>query len=416
VVDDALARKAVPLRNPKYKGQEADEARASKRSVFPREEAGASGLEGRNKSNTGGRTATVQQSAHRDVVGSRGTGRTKMRAIGVDVGTGFISCAEEIDGEIKLKKVRDAFFRIDVSNFVDGVDEDYGKNMLREAGAHYMEVDGSLFVLGDDAFKFASMFHQECLRPLSRGVLNPTEEVAGLMVQEIIKAMAGAPSSKDDVIRFSVPAEPLDRSFDTVYHKKTLVRLFSSIGYVNVESITEAHAIVHAELASERRTGIGMSFGAGLTNVCYCFLGVPIFSFSIPYGGDWIDTMSARSVELTANDMAVTKEKGIKLREPDGREQSAIAFYYEELMDRVVSAFRNLYERTPRKSLPGVVEPMPVVVAGGTALAGGFVDCLRQRIDSGFPVPIKDVRIASKPLFAVSEGLLGLARHALEKG
>ena len=34
--------------------------------------------------------------------------------------------------------------------------------MLKNAGAHYVKVDGQLYVLGDDAFKFASLFHQEC--------------------------------------------------------------------------------------------------------------------------------------------------------------------------------------------------------------------------------------------------------------
>ena len=36
----------------------------------------------------------------------------KQRAVGVDIGTGFISCAEHEEGNKKFRKVRDAFFQI----------------------------------------------------------------------------------------------------------------------------------------------------------------------------------------------------------------------------------------------------------------------------------------------------------------
>ena len=39
------------------------------------------------------------------------------RAIGVDIGTGFISCAEREEGQIKFRKIRDAFFKLNPSKF-----------------------------------------------------------------------------------------------------------------------------------------------------------------------------------------------------------------------------------------------------------------------------------------------------------
>ena len=136
------------------------------------------------------------------------------RAIGVDIGTGFISCAEKEGDQIKFRKIRDAFFKLNPSKFLEGAANQFGENMLKNSGAHYVKVDDIIYVLGDDAFKFASLFHQECLRPMSKGVLNPKQPVSNLMVGELVKAVAGRPTSDDDVLYYCVPAEPIDADYD----------------------------------------------------------------------------------------------------------------------------------------------------------------------------------------------------------
>ena len=40
---------------------------------------------------------------------------TNKRAVGVDIGTGFISCAEQTESNIEFRKVRDAFFKLNPS-------------------------------------------------------------------------------------------------------------------------------------------------------------------------------------------------------------------------------------------------------------------------------------------------------------
>ena len=105
------------------------------------------------------------------------------RAVGIDIGTGFISCAEMEGDKVQFRKVRDAFFKLNPSQFLEGSATQFGENMLKTSGAHYVKVDDILYVLGDSAFQFASLFHQECLRPMSKGVLNPKEPVSNLMVE-----------------------------------------------------------------------------------------------------------------------------------------------------------------------------------------------------------------------------------------
>ena len=345
----------------------------------------------------------------------KSTKSSSKRAVGIDIGTGFISCAEHEDGNKKFRKVRDAFFKLNPSKFLEGSANQFGENMLKNAGAHYVKVDDQLYVLGDDAFKFANLFHQECLMPMSQGVLNPKHPVSNLMVGELVKAVAGPPKKKDDVLYYCVPAEPIDADFDVEYHKQILHNVFSDIGYTNINVMTEALAVVYSELAETQYTGIGMSFGAGMCNIVYSFMGMPVFAFSLSRGGDWIDSHAAKHTDETHNVVTAIKEKAdFSLYDSTTGIQRAISIYYESLLSYVVEKFKELYEKTPKKQLPNVTMEMPIVIAGGTSLVLGFVERLRELTAEGFPVPISEIRHAEEPLFAVSNGLYEAARLSIQ--
>ena len=337
------------------------------------------------------------------------------RSVGIDIGTGFISCAEQ-EGESKtFRKVRDAFFKLNPSKFLEGSANAFGESMLKNAGAHYVKVEDDLYVLGDDAFKFANLFHQECLRPMSQGVLNPRQPVSNMMVSELVKAVAGKAQSKNDVLYYCVPAQPIDADFDIEYHKQILHGVFSDLGYKNINVMTEGLAIVYSELADTQYTGIGMSFGAGMCNIVYAFMGIPVFAFSLSRGGDWIDSHAAQHTDETNNVVTAIKEKAdFSLYDSTYGIQKAISIYYEALLSYVVEKFKELYEKTPKKKLPNVTMEMPIVVAGGTSLALGFVERLKELIKEGFPVPISEIKHAEEPLFAVSNGLYEAARLAAQ--
>ena len=333
------------------------------------------------------------------------------RAIGVDIGTGFISCAEEEEEGIVFRKIRDAFFKLNPSKFLEGSANQFGEAMLKSSGAYYVKIDGTLHVLGDDAFKFANLFHQECLRPMSKGVLNPKQPVSNMMVSELVKAVAGRSTSSDDVLYYCVPAEPIDADFDIEYHKQILSGVFSGLGYKDVNVMTEGLAVVYSELADNQYTGIGMSFGAGMCNIVYAFMGIPVFAFSLSKGGDWIDEHAAKHTDETNNVVTALKEKAdFSLYDATNGIQRAISIYYESLLNYVVDQFKELYEKTPKKKLPNVQQEMPIVVSGGTSLVGGFIDRLTELTSQGFPVPISEVRHAREPLFAVANGLYQAAK------
>ena len=248
---------------------------------------------------------------------------------------------------------------------------------------------------------------------MSKGVLTPQQPVSNIMVSELVKAVAGRSTSPDDVLYYCVPAEPIDADFDIEYHKQILGGVFSELGYKNVNVMTEGLAVVYSELADTQYTGIGISFGAGMCNIVYAFMGIPVFAFSLSKGGDWIDEHAAKHTDETNNVVTAVKEKAdFSLYDTTNGIQKAVSIYYESLLNYVVDQFKELYEKTPKKKLPNVQQEMPIVVSGGTSLVLGFVEKLKELTDEGFPVPISEVKHAKEPLFAVSNGLYQAAKIA----
>ena len=65
--------------------------------------------------------------------------------------------------------------------------------------------------------------------------------------------------------------------------------------------IVEGLAVVFGELADSNFSGIGISCGSGLCNVCLAVLSVPVISFSVPKAGDFIDSQAAAGDRRTGH-------------------------------------------------------------------------------------------------------------------
>ena len=57
----------------------------------------------------------IPQPQIREIIKMSEKKSTGKRSVGVDIGTGFISCAEQEGGSKKFRKVRDAFFKLNPS-------------------------------------------------------------------------------------------------------------------------------------------------------------------------------------------------------------------------------------------------------------------------------------------------------------
>ena len=328
-----------------------------------------------------------------------------MRNIGIDVGTGTLLAMESEKGkEVSKYKVRDAFFKLDPLVVLNGADVQFGESMLKKAGANFIKIDGMLHILGDDAVKFANLFHKEAQRPMSQGILNPKEPNNAILVKELIRGIAGDGKPNDNLF-FCVPARPIDADYDVVFHTEMMKGVFRDLGYEKINYMVEGLAVVYSECADKMMSGVGISLGAGMVNICYSFMGVPVFAFSVARSGDWVDWSSARTCNETAISMQMIKESGMDIRSPKNGKEQSIAIYYNNLMDYVIHRFNLMYKEADPKSLPNVSDNIDVVFAGGTSLIAGFNETFIEKVKKGFPIPVGEVRQAKDPLFAVCNGL-----------
>ncbi len=319
-------------------------------------------------------------------------------SVGLDIGTMNIVSARRTDKDkVETSRVRDAFLDLDLG----------AKKMLKLSGVNFINREDGIIVVGDAALEMANVFGREARRPLSAGLVSAGEIDALEVLGSMIKNLLGNPKTPNEVCFFSVPAAPVDDpSKDVVYHKGVFERIVTECGYRAVAG-NEAMAIIYAECAKENFSGLSISFGSGMCNLALAVNGVEGFSFSVARGGDWIDAGASKAVGSTQSRMCALKEQGVDLLDPKSREQEALALYYKSLIEYCIDNTAREFQRIKdRFSLP---KPIPLVVSGGTSLAGNFLEFFKQTFEGKrkkFPVQISEIRQASDPMNAVARGLL----------
>jgi hypothetical protein len=330
-------------------------------------------------------------------------------AKGLDVGTSYIVLSSENNNKIQYKDFRDAFYIIKPTTPV-------ATKMIEKglAGKTFIkDSDGSFILLGKDAIEKAIERNDTAKRPMYRGVVSAKEKDAKRILAFILKEVAGQASEPNEKIVFCIPAQPVDQEnddFDVGYHEDVVKTILAECGY-SARSVNEAEALCYAELESEDYTGIGVSCGAGMTNVCVMLNGEPTVLFSTTKSGDWIDRMS--SVATGEPDSVVQVEKeggGFTIGEPvDSPVLAAVSAYYERLIDYTTKNLSSALSN--HKSLPKFKNPLTIVVAGGTSQAKGYIENFKVKMEeNGFPIAIKEIRHASDPLHAVAKGCMIAAK------
>jgi hypothetical protein len=318
--------------------------------------------------------------------------------VGLDIGTMNIVSARRTDGgSVETSRMRDAFLDLDSG----------AKRMLKLSGVNFIDQgDDGIIVVGDAAMEMANVFGREARRPLSQGLISAGEMDALDVLGVMIKNVLGDPTTDKEACYFSVPASPVDADRDVVYHKGVFERIVTECGF-EAYAGNEAMAIVYAETAAEGFSGLGISFGSGMCNLALAVSGVEGLCFSVARGGDWIDGGAAKATGSTSSRMCALKERGVDLLNPEGREQEALALYYKSLIEYCIDqTAREFAKIKDRFALPKAI---PIVVSGGTSLAGNFLPFFEQVFEKKrkrFPIEVSEIRHASDPLNAVARGLL----------
>lgn len=309
---------------------------------------------------------------------------------GIDIGTTKVLAAVPRG----CPRERNAFLDLKKSAATRGV--------LQRLGICYEEHPGRIHVVGDDAFLLAQVFDKDTRRPMRDGMLDPREESALAVIEALVRRVLGTAPEPLTPCGYTVPAPPVDRDADVLYQQSAFERILRDLGYAPVP-VREGLAVVLSELESSDFTGIGVSVGGGMVNVCVAYKGVEAVGFSTTRGGDWIDRRVAQALGYLPPEITAVKEQGVNLRSPGGRVEEAVAIYTRHLIrytaEKIAEAFHAL------DAVPAFGGALPVAVAGGVSQMPGFIDVLREDLARvTLPVEAGEIRLAGDPVAAPALG------------
>ena len=341
------------------------------------------------------------------------------KGVGLDLGTNAIVRARLVEtDEVVTTWIRDAFLNLKPTNKIV---QNTMRKGLEKAGISFLEKDDCFIIIGDDALNAAVERGLTTQRPMSKGVVSPREAQALPIFKVLIKKVLGTPVEENEVCVYSVPASPVDAPFDSDFHSSMINAILKDLGYKGVV-MNEAQAIVYSELDDQDYTGIALSFGAGMVNVCISNGGEPVAVFATSKSGDYVDEKSAIALgydstpgvynEVTPSTVQLTKETchlDLTSPDPEDKSQQAICTYYQSLMNYTIDNI--VYQLKKLNPPPKFTQPIVMVVSGGTSKPKGFVElfkkCVDKKLKEGeLPFDIKEVRHAKEPLDSVARGCL----------
>lgn len=325
--------------------------------------------------------------------------------IGFDCGTyNLVCCKRDKDRNFTYKREVNAFIEIPLK-------DRFVFNMMKNSGVPLIEwpEQNVAYALGEAAIKMAySMPTVELKRPMHAGCLNPKEkhaqQIMSIMMHSLIENCTG-----NEPLYYSVPANAINQETDAEYHSLVLKAIFDSFedGENKVVSspINEALALVYAELSSKMHTGIGVSCGAGMVNICYSIYGAPVFEFAIVNSGDWIDKMAAKATGETIAFINQEKVNVNLLETSNSLVHQAIKAQYQIMIEKTATEIKKGFEQVGNKVR--AAQDVDIVVAGGTSMPVGFDKLFKEAIHrASLPVKVGEVIRPQDPLYAVARGTL----------
>lgn len=332
-----------------------------------------------------------------------------MKKLGLDIGTKNIVLAyTDSEGKKKIRHEVNGFIKIPRG---DG----FTKNLLISSGVAYVEKGDDFIALGQKAEELSYAFNKTLQRPMVDGVISGKTEEAMQIMAIIIRAIVGKLDG-DAILYYCIPADAINQTTNVAFHDKVMKMMIDEFdgGTITSYPINEARSIVISQI--DDKTGIGISFGAGMVNVCYCLYGIEIFSFSIVGSGDRIDIDSAvrfgydpknpeGSYKETPTSICKRKEKMSLVECPEDMVGKTIWINYGIMIENVMKAIIDGFSKNEEKAR--IDRPIPMVIAGGTSSPDGFTEYVQTVVEKlEIPFEIGQITRAEKPLYAVAEGCL----------
>ena len=336
--------------------------------------------------------------------------------VGVDVGTSNIVISRQTeDGKFVNKYHRNMLYPLDIN--------EESEDLLDRSNYLYVKVNNKFYVVGDDVLNLVNAIGKgTVIRPMANGILNPSLKESSELLFYIIKAVVGDPIQENEPLRFTVPANPIDRDMDNLFHQMVLSDFFNKSGYSS-KPVNEAMCVIYdcnpimkSEGQEVPLTGICIDAGAGMCNIALSLKGLSLVEFSCTKSGDNIDEQVEKVTGISRSKIVKIKERQLDLDKVDmsDRVLAALSIYYDETIDRVIyNVAKKFQEKT--SEMDGEIE---IIVAGGTSMVPGFCKRLEARIKkSDMPFKIYRIRHADQPFYSVARGacIRAAADHAKSK-
>ena len=386
---EAAHRRGLANKRDHTAGQTGDYAMSSKPSANTAKTANA-----KSKTQTNHEGAA---SADKTMTDDKKAAPARSGHMGLDLGTSRIVLASTQGDRTHYKTELNAFVSMPYSKMT--------KAMLERENIHHTQSGSEILAFGNRVDEFANILGGDTRRPMQTGVLNPNEPRNLEMLALALTNLCG-PAQNGEKICFSVPSSASGSDADVIYHEQSIRKVLEDLGY-EVHSLNEALAVVIAELKDHDFTGIGMSFGAGMCNVCVAYLGLPVVAFSTTRAGDYIDYSASSVTGETPTTVRLAKEsEEFKL---NGKARNsidqAVSVYYRDIIQTVVLTLERILNNN--KQLPPFRGPIPVVFGGGTSMVEGFHEELRKAFAKvNLPIEIMDVRKAKYGMNTTATGAL----------
>ena len=326
--------------------------------------------------------------------------KTTKGPVGLDIGTSHVVVATK-DGEtVNIATELNAFYAVEATKMI--------VTTFKAQNIPFFEYQGQCYTMGFASQHFANIFHKALRRPIYGGIVSPDEEEGIKVIQNIIDNVLPKPENFSETLCFGVPGEPIEGSGSVVFHTEVIKRFIGGFGFKPIP-INEGMAVVMSELEDESYTGIGISCGGGMCNICLSYLSVPVITFSIRKSGDYINQRAAESVGESETKMKILKEEELDLaqRAPD-RYHMALHIFYDDMITYLIQSIRNVISQSTR--MPTISQPIPIILSGGTVLPNGFLNKFNKILKQHpLPIEISKVSIADKPLETTARGALKVA-------
>jgi hypothetical protein len=322
----------------------------------------------------------------------------------VDVGTAnIVVCRMDTEGNFVNRFHRNMLYEMDIT--------DESSDLLEKSKYFFIKTDKKYYIIGSDALSLVLAIGKgEVIRCMKDGFLNPSLKESSELLFHIISSIVGKPIIENEPLRFSVPASPIDKDVNNIFHKVVLGGFFTKMGYSS-KDINEAMAVCFNDNPIMKSndgeevpfSGISVSFGAGLQNLSLSFKGMSLVEFSCTKSGDYIDEMVSKVTGVSKSKVIRIKERELNLDKinTNDRVQVALGIYYDDLVSRVVNNISNQFKEKSSE-MDGEIE---IVVAGGTSMPNGFCARFEEAIKkSDIPFKIYRVRASNNPFNAVSQG------------